>query len=380
LNYTTNTTIQRDNALHPGISLATIRSNANFQQTRGPFTYSLGGTAAQYPGRDAKDIQFPNFSLSSTPLSVGDWLVWNPRISLTNSLTLDEQLSGRSGMQLLPQAGGGVDTLMVQGDRRNTQFTFGTPLRIFGWDLQNTFSLRDSEDNFPQLVQVVDTLSPTGFEQRLYSRTYFTALDWQTSFSLPTLLQGSWNFVPSVSLQNVESGAGFMVRSERTGTQFVSQSKRLVYGASVSPTFFRLYPGIGPFERFRHAVQTQLSYGYSPAARVSDEFLAAIGRDPRGYLGALPQSQLRLSVNTNIEARYRSREAAADTSGSPSRQSSQSDKIRLLTLNLSSLGYDFFKADSTGNGLTNQTFNYNIRSDLLPGFDLSVDYDLFKGS
>lgn len=380
LNYTTNTTIQRNNALHPGISLATIRSNANFQQKRGPFSYSIGGTAAQYPGRDAKDIQFPNFSLSSTPLSVGEWLVWNPRVSLTNQLSLDEQLSGVSGLQLRPRPDGGVDSVRVQADRRRTTLSFGTPLRIFGWDWQNDFTINDTEDDFPQMVQVVDTLSPTGFQQRLYSRTYFTSLDWRTSFSLPSLFQGTWNLTPSVSVQNVEPGAGFMVRSERTGTKFVTQSKRLVYGVGISPTFFRLYPGVGPFERFRHAVQLGLNYDYSPSARVSDEFLAAIGRDPRGYLGALPQSQLRLSVNTNIEARYRRRTTPGDSTTTAAQSSSQEDKIRLLTLNLSSLGYDFYKADSTGNGLTNQSFNYTVRSDLLPGFDLSVDYDLFRGS
>src|SRR5690606_4929071 len=141
----------------------------------------------------------------------------------------------------------------------------------------------DSEDDFPQLVQVVDTLSESGFRQRIFSRTYFTSLDWQTSFSLPSLFQGSWNFVPSVALQNVESGAGFLGQSAGAGTRFVTQARRVVYGASISPTFSRLYSGIGPFERFRHAVQARVSYGYSPSASVSDDFLAAIGRDPRGY-------------------------------------------------------------------------------------------------
>lgn len=382
LKYSTNTTVRRDNALRPDIALGTIRSNANFQQTRGPVNYSIGGSAEQYPGRDVKKIDFPTFNLTSSPLSVGEWLVWTPRVSVTNRLTLDEQLSGDPGFQLTPAPGGGIDTVLVQANRRNTQITIGTPLRIFGWDWQNNITYGDSEDDFPQMVQVVDTLSPSGFRQRLFDRTYFTTFDWQTSFSLPSLLQGTWNFVPSVGVQNVESGAGFLVRSERTGTSFVSQSKRLVYGASISPTFFRLYPGIGPFERFRHAIQARVSYGYSPAARVSDEFLAAIGRDPRGYLGALPQSRVQLSVNTNIEARYRRRAAPVDTTGgaAPPSQAGEGDKLRLLSLNFSSLGYDFFKADSTGNGLTNQTFNYSLRSDLLPGFDLSVDYDLFEGS
>ena len=380
LNYTTNTRIQRDNALLPSVATGTILSQLNFNQRRGPVNYSIGGTARQFPGRDLKEISFPNFNLSSSPLSAGDWLVWTPRISLTNSLTLDERLSGSSGLQLVPGPGGTVDTTFVQANRRDTRVTIGTPLRILGWDWQNSFSLVDAEDDFPQLVQVVDTLSPTGFTQRMYERTFLTTFDWQTSFALPGILQGTWNFVPNIGVQNVEPGAGFLVRSERTGTRFVSQSKRLVYGASISPTFFSLYPGIGPFERFRHAIETRLSYGYSPAARVSDEFLAAIGRDPRGYLGVLTQSRLSLTLNTNIEARRRARPApGADTTGVVS-LSGDSEKVRVLSVGFSSLSYDFIKADSTGNGLTNQTFNYTVHSDLLPGFNLQVSYDLFRGS
>src|SRR5690606_13929574 len=82
-----------------------------------------------------------------------------------------------------------------------------------------------------------------------------------------------------------------------------------------------------------------------------------------------------------IEARRRVRPSReADTTGVISLAADESEKLRLLSLTFSPLSYDFIKADSTGNGLTNQTFNYTVRSDLLPGFDLQVDYDLFAGS
>ena len=40
-----------------------------------------------------------------------------------------------------------------------------------------------------------------------------------------------------------------------------------------------------------------------PRATLSDEFLRATNRTRQGYLGALPQNQISLTLNTNIEAK-----------------------------------------------------------------------------
>ncbi len=375
LNYASSTQILRNNARLPTAAVASIVSQFNFQQKIGPATYSLGGNARQFAGREVKSIDAPTFNITSAPIALGEWLTWTPRLSLTNRMTLDEELGGAAGIRFSPTLIGGLDsTTQVLGDRRNTSITIGTPLRIFGFDWQNTFTIQDSEDDFAQFVDVVDPLSPTGFTRRAFQRTYLTSVDWQTGIALPSFSPGRWNLIPSVSIQNVEPGAGFLVRTERTGTEFVRQSKRAVYAVGASPTFFRLYDGFGPFARFRHAIQPTVSYNYSPRAQVSTEFLTAIGRDPRSYLGALAQSGISLALNTNIEARMRSSDTTASASASAT------DKMRLLSLNFSTLTYDFIRADTAGTGITNQTFDFTARSDLLPGFDLQVGYDLFQGS
>ena len=59
------------------------------------------------------------------------------------------------------------------------------------------------------------------------------------------------------------------------------------------------------------------------------------------------------------------------------------DKLKLLSVDFSGLDYDVERARYTHQairGLTTQGFNYNVRSDLLPGFSLGVNYSLFEGS
>jgi hypothetical protein len=61
--------------------------------------------------------------------------------------------------------------------------------------------------------------------------------------------------------------------------------------------------------------------------------------------------------------------------------------VRLLSINMSPMGYDFERARdarSKGHspyaGLTSETWGYQLSSDLLPGFDFSSSYSLFEGS
>jgi hypothetical protein len=168
---------------------------------------------------------------------------------------------------------------------------------------------------------------------------------------------------------NVDQG-GLFVRTERSGGKWVSQSKRLSYALSASPTLYAMLPGLGPIARLRHSITPAISYSYSPEASVSDEYLSAIGRSRVGYLGALTQNRISLNLATNLEAKLR-----APTDSEPD----QGRKIKLLSVNFSPLSWDFARADSTGNGFTEKLFSIGARTDLLPGLDFRTSYDLFQG-
>lgn len=371
LNYVKNTIIQRQQAFTANQALATIRSSLNFQQQLGPASLSIGGSRSQYVGRSQVDQVLPNLSLSTRPLSPVSWLVWTPRLSLTNTQQLNsDQVGGGLAYRYQLGLGGVLDSVQNRVNTRNTTATFDTPLQIGGFTWQNSFSATDQQNDFPRSYVIRDVNDSSNRVTRVYNRSYATSVDWRTGINLPALLQGTWNIVPSVQIVNVDPG-GFWVRSQLTGGSWVSQSKRLQYGLSVSPTFFGLFPGFGPFSRLRHTIQPQIRLDYAPAATVSDAYLAATNRTRAGYLGSLAQNRVTLTLQQVLEAKLQQRGDSA---------AGEARKIKLLSLDFSALTYDFERARKTGrSGFSTPSFTYSLRSDLLPGFDLRVGYSLFQG-
>jgi hypothetical protein len=388
MNYVTSTTLQRQTTVNPYSALATISSSLNYQQKIGPAQLSVGGSNRQYPGRDQVDRSFPQVSLTTGPLSLGQWLTWTPSLNYgsTQALNIDQPtalgLRLRSGKSPVT----GIDTIFGDTLKRSaytSNLSFDTPLTILGYNIGNRFTITSARNDFPERAIVADVA--TGVEQeRIYATTYKTEVDWSPSFSLPPLGRNNLNLSPSVSLSNVDGGA-FWIRNERTGGRWVNQSKRLTYGLSASPTLYGLFDrggrGYGPFAKLRHSISPTFGYSYAPSAEVSDEFLAALGRTRKsssnsstGYLPSLAQNALSFGLATNIEAKLR---AAGDSNPD------SGEKIKLLSLNFTGIAYDFERARATGSrirGLTTQNFGYTARSDLLPGVDVGVDYSLFEGS
>jgi hypothetical protein len=194
-------------------------------------------------------------------------------------------------------------------------------------------------------------------------------------------------------------------------------------GVGASPTFYAFAPGIFGAERFRHSISPTLAYSYSPKANVSDDFLAAIGRSRQGYLGALQQNRVSLGLTTNLEAKLRARPepvaaatAAAGTgadsaaraggAGAPVRgaanaagaapaqtvtplsggsANAEGRKVKVVSVQFSALNYDFSLADSVSKrllstrGFVDQSFSYNVSTDLVPGLSFRQNYSLFLG-
>ncbi|GLC27534.1 putative LPS assembly protein LptD [Roseisolibacter agri] len=416
LNYVQNTTVQRQNSLNPNAALGTIASQLNFQDKFGPTSMSIGGTRKQFPGRDQVDQDFPNLNLTTRTISFGENVDWTPTLSLTNTQSFRIDQGTQFAYVYRRDASGRLDSASVNPSRRNTSVRVESPIKIFDFNWANSFSFTEEVQDFPQTRPVYrDIRDTTTRETRVFNQTYLSSLDWNTSFNLPRFLQGTWNVSPTVSLSNVDAG-GLFVRSERTGGKWVAQRKRASVGVSSSPTFYAFPPGFGKVERFRHSINPVISYSYSPEARVSDEYLNAIGRAPQGYLGALVQSRVSLQLSTNLEAKMRARAPSAPATGTPARAPGDSaaptpadsaavtdtttrpvrtdaggsavaegNKVRLLSLNFTGLNYDFVRADSIGGsllnqrGFTDQTFGFSARSDLIPGLDFRTTYSLFLG-
>jgi LptD protein len=368
LNWVQNTQIQRNTTVNPVAANATIRSQLNYQTKIGPASINLGGSRVQYPGRPQVDMDFPQLNVTTGTLEAGP-VSWTPslRLAISGSSKIDQGLQFPYVYNARP--GGGLDSSRFNASRRNMQFSFDTPIKLWDFQWQNSFTVNEQFRDYPEQREIVGVRDTSQRVTRVFARTFETSVDWTTSFNLPRFFQGTWNVSPSVNVQNVDQG-GLFVRTERSGGRFVSQAKRLSYAVSASPTLYAMLPGLGPVAKLRHSVTPAISFSYSPAASVSDEYLQAIGRSRVGYLGALAQNRVSLNLATNLEAKLR---AATDS------EPEQGRKIKLLSLNFSPLTWDFVRADSTGNGFTDKVFSVSGRTDLLPGLDFRTSYDLFQG-
>ena len=371
LNYTSNTTVYQQDALTVAQALAAISSQLNLTQKLGPFNVTAGGSRSQYAGRDLVNQDFPNFSVTPAgPINIAKWLAWTPTLSVDNNqaFNLDNNSIFRYSTNPLT---GALDSSAVKANTRSTTANFQTPLRIGRFVLSNSFRYSDQLNDLPTTVTQFDFNTGVQTGSRTYANFRKTQLDWDTQFSLPGILQGTWNVAPFVSLTNADGSYAYLVRTTLTNGAWVSQSKRVQTGISASPTFFAFFPGFGPFSRLRQSIQPRLSFAYAPAADVSDAFLTATGRTRSGYLGGLRQETMQFQFNQTFEAKLRSKTDTTPEAG---------DKIRLLTINASPVDYDFVVAARTHRfGVTSNAFSYNLQSDLLPGFDFSSNYSLFQG-
>ena len=382
-NYVSNTRIQRTTTVNPYAVLSTIRSSATYHQKVGPADFTLGGSRSQSPGRSQTDQTFPSLSVNTGPLNLGSWLTWTPSLSYTShQVTGIDQPSSLGLLLRSAKTVTGIDSIFGDTLRRNaydSNLSFDTPLTIFGYALGNHFTVSSHRNDFPESAIVTNVTTGESVE-RIFTTTFGTQIDWTPTFTLPPLARNNYNLSASMALSNVD-GSAYWLRNERTGGEWVHQSKRPSFNLAASPTLFGLFGGFGPFTRIRHSISPTIGYTYAPHADVSDAYLAAIGRtrvgangQPTGYLGALQQSQLSFTLATNVEAKTRSFNDSNPEAG---------DKLKLLSLNFTPLSYDFERARYTHQpirGLTTQNIGYTVRSDLLPGMDVGVDYSLFAGS
>jgi lipopolysaccharide assembly outer membrane protein LptD (OstA) len=372
LNYASSTTLQRQNTFNPYNALATIDSRLNYQQQIGAFQLGIGGSRKQYPGREQVDQEFPSLNLASKSINFGSWLTWTPSLQVNSRQSMHIDQSGQFLYAYRPNPSGiGVDSVRIDQSTRQSSINFDTPIKVGEFTWTNTFRYADNLNDFPFTKTVSDPTDSSKKQVITYNRDFLTTLDWNTGINLPSFFQSTWKLTPSISFENVDPHA-FMVRSEFSNGAFVTQTKRPRYSLSASPTFFGLFPGFGPIERFRHSISPVISYGYAGQATVSDDYLRATNQTRQGYIASQAQNIASLTLSTNIEAKMRGK---SDTVRDESKT-----RVKLLSLNFTSLEYDILRARRTGkSGFVSSNFGYTARSDLVPGLDFGVDYSLFEG-
>ena len=375
LDYSTNSSIIRRNSIDPRLTTQQIRSSANLNRQFKWGNVALGWTRSQNVTNGSGSRTEPSLSISPKPLDFGSNVTWSPDLNFNRDVSFRQPLPS---VLVARGLGGQVDTLKVTGGSRVSRFTMKTPLRIGGFQWQNSVSLIDADSAGlrEEVVKLPNeaTADPTDSisVRRVRGGGFGSEFDWQTGINLPIVFRTSWKVTPSVGIANITSGP-FAVRNERTDGQFVRQGKRLQFGVSVSPTFYGFFPGIGPLAKIRHTIQPSLTYSYSPAAAVPIDFARAI--TPVGQplvLKSIPSQNLNLSLSQNFEGK--SKRPAGDTTDLAVR------KIRILSISTSGLSYDFEKAKLPGRtGWGSGSMTNSLLSDLVPGLNLSLSHDLFIG-
>ncbi|HXY70869.1 MAG TPA: putative LPS assembly protein LptD [Gemmatimonadales bacterium] len=375
LDYATSSSVISRNAVDPVLAVSTIDSRVNFQQRFPWGALSLGGSRTQSLSSSQVTMTLPTVAFTPNPIAISEAITWTPSFSLSNAL-LSHGTPGPLSTFYTATPG---DTSFRYLDNRQTAVAISTPLRVGRWNWSNAITLNDQWSN----QRVTDTIAdPADTARRLvrtYDQTFETDIDWSTGIGLPLLLQGSWNLQPSVNIVNTTSGA-YMVRNRFTGGAFVSQGKRLGYSLSVAPTFFGLFPGLGPIARIRHSISPSISWSYAPAANIPLAYARAIAAGgPVLTTRSLATQTLTFGLSQNFEAKLRPPPlpAAADTAGAPP---PEGRKIKLLSIQTSGIGVDLEQAKQPGKtGWVTGVLSNTFSTDLLPGFSFSTAHSLFDG-
>ena len=370
INYATSARVLERNSVDPRLATASLASNANFQKQMGWGTVSLGGTRRQDLSNGVVTQTLPSFSLTPRAVNLLPSVTWTPSVSLSSNQTLHQ----RSGTLVLPPLNGVPQTDSLFLNLRSTSVRIGTPLRVGRWNWDNGFQILDDRSNRRSVVRLPDSGNPADTVTRYYGQDFNTGVDWTTGIGLPILFQSTWRLSPSVGIQNV-TGGSFLIRNRYTNGAFVSQSKRLSFGASVSPTVFGFFPGFGPLSRIRHAVSPSVSWQFAPKATVPESYARALDPTRAGTnRQSLAQHAISVGLSQTIEAKLRSPQG--DTTDDRNAR-----KIKLLSLQTSAVRYDFEQAKEAGRtGWTTGQLSNSFTSDLLPGFSISTSHDLFAGA
>lgn len=374
LNYASNNAVVRQNAIDPLQNTQQITSSLNYSKRFGWGTLTLGGNRRQSITDGSVQQLFPAVTLSPVPIAVGSDITWSPGLSFTNNTTSKEPLS--SLIRILP--GGVVDTISRTADTRVTAFSFDTPVRFGSFNWANSVQVTDQSGTAPDSTgaRVPNLTTPDPNDSVLVSQiangSFQSTIDWDTGINLPVLFRGSWKLQPSLGIANSTSGP-FALRNRNTNGNFVHQGKRFRFGVTASPTLFGFFPGFGPLARIRHSLSPIITWNYQPAATIPLEFARAIALNGQPtQLRSDPTQALSVGLSQTFEGKRKP--PPGDT------VSANDTKIRLLSISTSPITYDFEQAKKPGRtGWATQSLTNSLLSDLLPGFNVSLTHDLFRG-
>jgi hypothetical protein len=207
-------------------------------------------------------------------------------------------------------------------------------------------------------------------------------------------LIGSTRLTPTISLQrNYIRADTILAPGDTIGGAELADSLREVYGtlvpgparlnfgAGLSTDLYGFFPGVAGYSAFRHHLTPTVSYTYSPAASgaQSDVQRALFGRQVGQTV-----NQITIGLNQTFEGKVRQPrpvrgDSMADSARSRGNAATPGDaqKVTLLSINTSAIGYSFVQRDSLIPRFETDAITNSVRSDLLGGLTFTTSHDLF---
>jgi hypothetical protein len=363
-NYVTSTAFVRERTFDPRELNRSIDSNASLRRRFDWGSMSLGASRSQFLSDNTVRWQLPSLGLNFSPITLFEALPgdesWYSNATWQGDVDLRIQRFDVGEQSLNPRAQGRRD--LTSGV--NSRLSLGRLSwnQRFNFDDQVRHERMLPDDTLPTL--------PGSSEQR--GR-------WSTTLNFQQRLIGNSTITPGLAL-----GSEF-IRGDRTDDVMVYAPTRVDFNAALRTELYGFWPGVGPFERFRHRVSPSFSYNFSPEARAD-----SLQRAVFSSAGVAEQNRISIGLSQTFEARRRAEDrepaaAEADTAaaeevvgepGAPRRRE-QAAPIQLLSISTDALVYDFVRARD-GDGIVTTQISNSIQSDLMRGLQLSFTHDLFR--
>ena len=331
---------------------------------------SLGARRSQQIADEVVDQTLPSFGINPNPITLfrappgsAQWY---------NNASLKFGLTGERSSRTFA----GEDSLRSFPDNDELQLRANQSFSVGDLNLSSNATLnRNRFDILPEL----GTPPLVGETQRDERGS------WNASLSYRIPLVGSSFFTPNISFaQEFKRDSLTQQFAETDG--YVFAPLRFSFGTGVTPDLYGFFPGVGPFSAIRHHLQPGISYSYAPEVQQDSTQIRIFGPS-----GGRAQNRIQLSLRQTFEGKLRSprveepapSDTMADTvaaRGASPAVPATPQKVTVLSISTSTVGYDFVKAANEQSGFFGETLSNTINSDYLQGLNLSFQHDLFDES
>ena len=387
--YASSSSFVRQNSFDPREVTQSIDSEGGYTRRFDWGNVALNAVRKHYLSDDRKELTLPSASVSLSTITLfpappnRSRFYNNTTFSASGSLNrsvrdLAEQMLGESGFNFgmadteawrggfsASLAAGALSVSQTMNFTRNV--TLGVP---------DGFFTPAPPPAMGGIGSVADLQRPAFFPRLAEEAGDFEAGDitWSTTVNYQRNLVGSTTITPRLSL----SGRSIRSDTSSVGSGYTAAPNRMAFGAQLKSDVYGFYAG----GRVRHKFSPTFDYAYTPRTEPTEVQAAVFG--PRG---AQPRNEIVIGLNQTIEMRMggevedsAAADAPIDRTAGP-RRLPRSRKLSVLAWRTSAVTYDFEQAselgDFTRGFADNLKLQNQLSSDLLRGFTVSIEHDLF---